>query len=322
MLGRLLFVAAFVVACGSTGLPDPAAPTQYDLADDQLISDLGSPLPEDIDWERNISGTTVLGSHTRPNADELERLAGAIAEVPPELDRVAAPRAVVRVPTISSPDPAHIDARAFTLGPDVYLVDRSFTDPDGPVTRFDLARSYFHELAHVAQFLTLSDAYIDSALTGAVPRVDPSSGSRLVADFAAATGWRNTSDDPTQAEWRLPTTSGATTQYGGVDPAEDMAEAVAMVVLGRADWIPGDRSRWVARWLDANLTELAAGKPWAPPGSREVLSVAPIYDEQEVSQLSERYSHVEPLYFELPGSLPGHRQLATIVEGELGRRPP
>ncbi len=227
---------------------------------------------------------------------------------------------MVRATTIDSYDPDHTDARAFALGPDIYLVDRTFSELGAPVTRLELARAYLHELAHVAQFESLSDDYVGAALAGAVARVDPSTGSLVVQDFAASTGWTNTSADPLDAVWRLGATSLASTAYGGVDPAEDMAEAVAMIGSGRGDWIPADRVRWVERWLASTATELAEGKPWAPTGSTEVRSVAPIYDESEVGRLASRYSYVEPLYFELPASQPAHRQLATIIEGELARR--
>jgi hypothetical protein len=110
------------------------------------------------------------------------------------------------------------------------------------------------------------------------------------------------------------------TTYGAVDPTEDMAEAVAMVALGRSEWIPADRVGWVERWLGADATALAVRKPWAPAGSEEVISAQAVYDEEEVNRLSGRYSHVEPIYFQLPASVPDHESLATQIEAELGGR--
>ncbi len=136
-------------------------------------------------------------------------------------------------------------------------------------------------------------------------------------DFAAATGWENRSDDPLRAEWALPAGRQAATEYGAEGPGEDMAEAVALVVLGRAEWIPADRARWVERWLDEGAETLAAGKPWAPPGSVEVLSREPIYEEDELEPHAVRFDHGEAMYFSLPEGVAAHAELAEEVELRL-----
>ena len=315
-----LFVVGVLITSGCSQETIGQSPSSHDLSDPELLAQLGSPLPERVDWRREIEGISVLGVGTRPDPAELDLIGGAIAEVPDALADRAQPRVVVRTGSVSSSDPTHVDARALTVGPDVYLIDRTFFDRDRLPTRLDMARAYLHELAHVAQFMALSDAYIDAALEGRVGRVDPSSGSTLVRDFAVSTGWNDSSTNPLHAEWTLSSTKTAASVYGAADPAEDMAEAVALVAIGRAEWIPSDRTRWVERWLDSGADRLAEGKPWAPVGSTEVLSASPIYDEQEVIRLSTRYAHSEPLYFQAPAASPPHRQLATQIETELGRR--
>ena len=239
--------------------------------------------------------------------------------MPGPVREAAEPRHIVRVASLKSEDPAHVDARAFALGPDVYLIDNTFAEGDAPLTRFDLARALIHELAHVGQFRTLADDYVESALAGAITRVEPSAGSELVAEFAAQTGWTDADPEPLTVDWQLGSGQPAT-PYGGQDPAEDMAESVAMVALGRSDWISDDRVAWVEEWLNARASALALGKPWAPPGSREVLSASRLYDEAEVQQLAARYGHAEPLYFRLPEGLAGHRALANELQAQLGRR--
>jgi hypothetical protein len=183
--------------------PTPAEPvpatTSYDLHDPDLLERLGSPSPTDVDWQRTFEGVTVLGVGTEPDPAELDLMKAAISEVPGPLRAVASPRSVVRTTALASSDPTHTDARALTLGPDVYLTDETFRGGDRPMTRFDLARVYFHELAHVAQFRALDPDYIEALLTGELDRVDPTSGSELVRDFGQATGWRDTSDDPLRA---------------------------------------------------------------------------------------------------------------------------
>ncbi len=304
----------------TTTAPGTAAPTtlpDFDLTDPALQAELGSPAPEDIDWSRRVGGLAVVGRRTLADPAELELIEAALAEVPRALAAAVTPRTLVRVPEMPDSEELHPRAITYTQGPDVYLLDRTLA-PDGtPISRFDLARAYLHELAHVAQFLTLRTDYVAAALAGDVDRVDPAEGSQLVLDFAAATGWDNRSGDPLQPEWVLPAGRQAATEYGAEGPGEDMAEAVALVALGRADWIPADRARWVERWLDETAETLGAGKPWAPHGSVEVLSREPIYEENELEPHAVRFDHAEAMYFSLPESAAAHQELAAEIELRL-----
>lgn len=318
---RTLVLLLALAAC-TVGAPPSTStlPTSFDLTDPELQRQLGAPPPEEVDWRRTLEGITVVGENTPPLPAELDLIAGALQEVPPPLEAAVTPRTVVRIPAVEEAGRVHAEAAAYTIGPDVYLLDRTFQiSPDGS-TRFDLARAYLHELAHVAQFLSLHPEYVRAALQGEVEQVNPVAGSELVADFAAATGWVDRAGDALRPDWHLPQGVPASTEYSLTGPDEDMAEAVALVALGRAEWLPGDRAAWVEGWLGATPEQLAAGKPWAPRGSQEVLSDQPLYDEQRVGELSTQYAHVEPLYFALPADVPAGPELPTAITARLGSR--
>ncbi len=316
----LASLAALLLASSACVQPAGGSRTgqsgDYDLFDLQLQSELGSPAVEDPDWQRIMGGVEVLGVGTRPVPGELALIEGALAEVPEALAAVASPRAVVRVHQADAGE-LHPAALAFSKGPDVFLIDRVFAISDGTSTRFDLARAYLHELAHIAQFYTLDADYIDAALAGRVESVDPTVGSGLVRSFAEDNGWTNMSGDPLRPSWTLASGQIPSTSYGAQSPGEDMAEAVALVALGQADLVPEGRVRWVERWLDAEADQLAAGKPWAPAGATEVLSRQPVYDEDRLAQAAVGFQHAEPMYFSLPLDSPDHASLAAEVQRRL-----
>jgi hypothetical protein len=310
-----------LAACTVAAPPSTSTlPTSIDLTDPDVQRQLGVPPPEDVDWRRTLEGITVVGRDTPPGPAELNLITGALQEVPPPLEAAVTPRTVVRVPAVEEASRIHPGAAAYTIGPDVYLLDRTFQISPGSSTRFDLARAYLHELAHVAQFLSLRPDYVRAALEGEVGQVSPVAGSELVADFAGATGWVDRAADDLRPDWQLSEGVPASTDYGRTGPDEDMAEAVALAALGRAEWLPGDRAAWVEGWLGATAEQLAAGKPWAPTGSQEVLSHQPLFDEQRVGELSSQYAHAEPLYFALPADVPAGQELPASITARLGRR--
>ncbi|GBD85257.1 hypothetical protein BMS3Abin02_01661 [bacterium BMS3Abin02] len=317
---RLLFLAlaTMVVACA---VPDATSstttPGTFDLTDTSLLTRLGSAPFADVVWQRTVHDITVVGSRPHPDPVELALLDAALSELPRVLWEVGAPRSIIRI--ASAPEEEQVgNAVTFTRGPDIYLVDRTF-DPDGDgTTRLDLARALAHEFAHVAQFRALDPAYIQAALDGDIARVDPADGSELVLSFAAQTGWTNESADPLHADWRLE--GQAATEYGRTGPAEDMAESVAMLVLGRADWIPPDRGTWVAKWLGTSIKQLAAGKPWIPAGATEVSTAEDLYDEAAAARSAPGATHAEAHYFELPASVPEHLILGPDIERRLLQR--
>lgn len=314
----ILIFATMVVACGApVTTSSTTAPGSFDLNDTDLLTRLGSPPFTDVVWQRTVHDLTVVGSRPHPDPAELELLDAALSDLPEALWETGAPRSIIRIG--SAPEEEHVgNAVAFTSGPDIYLVDRTFEPNRGRTTRLDLARALAHEFAHVAQFRALDPAYIQAALDGDIARVDPADGSDLVISFAGRTGWINESADPLHADWRLE--GRAATEYGRTGPAEDMAESVAMLVLGRANWIPPDHGEWVAKWLDTSIRRLAAGNPWIPAGSAEVAADKDLYDKQAADKAAPRATHTEAHYFTLPASAPSHVALGADIERKLLQR--
>jgi len=289
-------------------------PTEtIDLGNVDLATQLGAPPIEDISWSRTLAGQEVVGTGTTPDPDELATIKGAFEEVPEQLKELVQPRAVIRASKADFGESLHPEAAAFAKGPDIFLVDAVF-DVGG--TRFDLARAYLHELAHVAQFETLSPEYVQAVLDGQVDRTDPAAGSELVRSFASATGWEDRSNDPLQPKWLLPAGVPATTGYGELGPHEDMAEAVALTAIGRAGEVPFDRVAWVEDWIGATVDVLAAGKPWLPDGAVEVVTEEKLFDAVSVDKLAVG-RHAEPAYYRLPEEVPQAKKLAEEIESRL-----
>ena len=325
ILALMLPACGFVAPSGTapTGSETTAsstnAPPDIDLNDPDLLARLGSPPFEDTSWKRAVGGVTLLGATDSADPAELELIAGALDEVPAALAELALPRNLIRIGSVGGGE-AIGKAVAFTKGPDIYLVDRTFVPNGDSTTRMELTRALLHELAHVAQYRSLEDGYVEAALLGQVDQVDPGAGSALVRSFAAAIGWIDQNEDPLEASWFLPSSIGASSDYARTGAGEDMAEAVSMVVLGRSNWIPPSHTRWVEQWLGTGATALARGKPWAPAGSREVISTDPLYDEAALTGMALRFDHVEPLYFNLPDDVAPHQQLAVEIQQRLLER--
>ena len=294
-------------------------PLEIDLDDPDLLTRLGSPPFVEVAWKRSIEGITLLGADGSADPVELELIEAALEEVSEKVVEAALPRNLIRIDSVGGEE-AVGNAVAFTKGPDIYLVDKSFSPNGGTTSRMELTRALLHELAHVAQYRSLDNQYVEAALQGQVDQVDPASGSTLVRSFAAAVGWVDQGTDPLDAAWFLPSSIEAASDYGRTGAGEDMAEAVSMVAIGRSNWIPAAHTRWVEQWLGTTATALAKGKPWAPMGSREVLSKEPLYEESALSGIAIRFDHVEPLYFSLPEGVAPHEQLAAEIQQHLLER--
>ena len=311
----ILLLAGLLASC--VAATPTTTPSSLDLTDEHLLDQLGAPLFEDVAWERTVDGLTVVGSQPHPDPAELELLAAALDEIPVMLMDQGRPREMIRIGSAIEEEQVG-KAVAFTKGPDIYLVDRTFNPHGNGTTRLDLARALAHEMGHVAQFMTLDPAYIQAVLDGELERVDPADGSQLVRDFAAATGWTNTSSDPLHASWHLD--GPAATDYGATGPAEDMAESIAMVAMGRANWIPDNHTRWVESWLDTTSTALAAGKPWIPAGSSEVISARNLYNADALTTAAPGATPRGAHYFELPPNIEDLLVLEPELERELLQR--
>jgi hypothetical protein len=129
------------------------------------------------------------------------------------------------------------------------------------------------------------------------------------------------SGNPDQPDWRLSSGS-APTLYGATDPAEDLAEALSLVAIGRDNWVDDVRLKWIAEWLDSPVAELTLGLPWVPPDAEEVVSTSAVYDEQLASSVANRQgvSHIEPAYFLLPEEGTDFSTIAEQIEVELRAR--
>ncbi|HDH03629.1 MAG TPA: DUF4157 domain-containing protein [Actinobacteria bacterium] len=320
----LLILALTIQACGfgpssNTTVPSRFEDQEFDLSDPELQILLGVPEPT-VDWSRRAGRVDFVGAGSPASPTEVDLLASVVAEVPAALDKVAAPRWVVRASSPPANSTTHPQAVAFAFGPDIYLLDGSFELSRNGSTRFDLARAYIHELAHVAQYRTLSDDYVQAALDGRLERVDPIGGSTLIEDFARQTGWVNQASGELIPTWALSTGATTATAYGASNPGEDMAESLALVMLGLSELVPDDRVTWIERWLGETATELALGRPWAPAGSSIATSAEELWDAREVALLSIGFDQVEPLYFELPSGGPTGAEMADTVTAKLRER--
>jgi hypothetical protein len=311
----MLLLASLLASC--VAATPTTAPSSLDLTDEHLLDQLGAPVFGDVVWERTVDDLTVVGSRPHPDPVELELLTAALEEIPSVLLDQGRPREMIRIG--SAPEEEQVGkAVAFTKGPDIYLVDRTFDPHGNGTTRLDLARALAHEMGHVAQFMALDPAYIQAVLSGELERVDPADGSQLVRDFAAATGWTDTSSDPLHANWHLD--GPAATDYGATGPAEDMSESIAMVVMGRANWIPDSHTRWVENWLDATSADLARGKPWIPAGSTEVVSGQDLYDVDALTAAAPTATSRGAHYFELPADIADDLVFEPELEHQLKQR--
>ena len=324
LFATLATLAVLSTACGLGSAPTSAGPADgvgrgFDLTDPDLQARLGVPEPT-IDWSRRAGRVEFVGAGPPASPAETDLLAAVVAEVPTALDREAAPRWVVRASASPTGSLTHPQAVAFAFGPDIYLLDGSFELSTDGSTRFDLARAYIHELAHVAQYLALSDDYIQAALDGRLEKVDPIGGSTLIEDFAVQNGWVNGAEGELVASWELAGGVQPATAYGATNPGEDMAESLALVMLGLSELVPADRVRWIERWLNASATELAIGRPWAPTESSIVASADQLWEADEVAALAIGFDHVEPLYFLLPADAPPAEEMADLVTARLRER--
>ena len=312
----LLSLALALVASACVVGGTETSPTA-DVADPGVLERLGIDGPGPIVWQRSGDGIEIVG--TTPSADpaEMELLQAALGDIPDAIRDEIIVRFIVR--TASADDAnLHPATAAFTRGPDMYLIDRTFREEGAGSTRLGLSRVLIHEMAHVAQFEALSPDYVDRVLDGSITTTDTGNGSTLVRNFAEFVGWRDTGTDEFNPEWSLPDAPNGTTQYGATAPDEDMAEALAMVVLGRAALISAERVQWIESWLEVDARDFAGGNPWLPPGSTEVFFSEPLYDEAAVAQL--RRPHAEASYWELADTMPPAGQLADRIGVELRGR--
>jgi len=272
LFGLALAAAVFTTAC-TLGTPDSATDSPVEVQ-----------TPGPADWRRTVSGIDVLGVDTSSDANEMERLADALEQIPEALWAKAGLRTVYRIPDDPAAEPG---TQAFARGPDIYLTDATFSSRAGSMA---LEAVIAHELTHTAQFAALTDNDIAAANGDSVSLIRDST---LVRSFGEAVGWVHTEEG-----WQLPDPQG-TTDYALTAPEEDMAETVAAVVLGRAEDFSSARIVWTEQWLGVDAEELATGRPYLPAGAIEHRSEAPLYDTAAVAAIGS--DHVAPAYYALAG---------------------
>jgi hypothetical protein len=301
-----MLVLALLTGCAATTqttIPVKTTTTgaaPIDLNDPATQAALGSPPPDGVVWERSVGDLTVLGLTAAADPGEMTLLTTALTDIPAPLLAHGTPRFLVRIADIAGAETL-TSAVTLTLGPDIYLLDRTFTGRDRPISRLDLTYALAHELAHVAQWFALDDDYVRGAIAGRISNIQLDAGSSVVRDFATAVDWIDESQDADQPDWQ-PTGGPAPTAYAGTNPIEDLAETVALMTVGRSNWVDQTRLDWITNWLGASVEDLSVGMPWVPSGSEEVLPSNPLFDESLAADLavSTGAEHIEPASFVLP----------------------
>jgi len=298
---RAAILAALAIVASACALADPGTASPDILIEVEV--------PDRIDWRRSVLGIEVLGSGTEPSTDEMALLEAAITELPRSLLDFAQVRTIYRV--VANDSAGDHEAIAFARGPDIYLTNDTFARAEG---RFELAAVLAHELTHVAQFHTLTTSdleLVSDVLDGEVYAV-----TQFVGDFALEVGWRNVGTT-TSPRWVIDNPAG-TTPYGATSPAEDMADTVAMITMGRASGVSPARARWTEGTLGVTARDMGSGKPFVPAGSTEVAPRSPLYDEARAARAAA--PRIEPQSFALPATSPAATQLVRSLQDELGRR--
>ena len=318
----LLLPLLTVSACGPSSAPGGPTTTStaipVDLSDPATQSALGSPTPTDIEWQRATGELTILGQTASADPSEITLLTAAIADLPVTLKAAVEPRSVVRVHDVTGAEDIS-SAVTVSVGPDIYLLDRTFLTDAGQTSKLDLTYALAHEYAHVAQWFTLDDSYVRDVLSGAIARVQLGAGAKLVQEFADATGWVNLSTNALEPDWHLEEGT-SPSEYASSSPVEDLAETVALAAIGRGNWLDDARRQWVSVWLGVSVDALSMGKPWLPAGSHQVSPTVPLFDELAAADLAAELGreHVEPASFIVTGST--MVDLAQLVQEHLDDR--
>jgi hypothetical protein len=294
----LLLAVALGAMLGGCTLGGPDEPS----GGGALEAGVAVPEVTGIVWRREVRGLPVVGITAAADPIELALIGAALDQVPAELLDKADVRQLVRAAEAEALDPATL---AFSRGPDIHVIDRTFED----TTRLELAYNLAHEVAHVAQFASLDPEFVD----GAIDSVDFNRASRDVQAFVEAIGWIEDAEG-----WVSDSAATGATAYGATGPSEDMAESVALVATGRSGELSADRVAWVEEWVGVKAQDMARGKPWRPPGATVIGSSNPIFDEAAVRSLGG--SRREPLYLLLADDGASTESLVELIGQELRSR--
>lgn len=271
----------------------------------------------DIRWSRPVGPYELLGTTAEADAAEIAALAAGISELPASW--AVEPAQLLRVGVLG-PAAEGFEAAAEAIGPNIRLGDTTFETQGRPTHRFELARVIAHELVHVDQYDNLSADYLDRLIAGELDEIRLWEGSTLILDFADATGWVNTAGSGDLPTWQLPGERRAATPYGRTNPAEDMAETVAMAIIGQGNRLDRDRRSWVEDYLSTSIGDLSHGKPFVPDDASMVESPQPLYDQAAAQLAAAPFGREEPMYFRLDDSTASLEVLALEIQDQLDRR--
>lgn len=305
---------AFLLILGACAAPTGA---DIDLRDPDVLASIGASPVSDIRWSRPVGHFELLGTTASADPNEVAVLSAGVSELPESW--TIEPAQLLRV-SMLGPAAEGFEAAAEAVGPNIRLGDTTFQTQGRPTQRFELTRVIAHELAHIDQYDTLSAEYLDLLLAGELDEIRLWEGSTLIRDFAEATGWIDTSDEASLPTWELPGGSTAATPYGRTNPAEDMAESVALAVIGQGNRLDRPRQRWVEDYLDESIAALSDGKPFVPDGASGVEGPDELYDQTAARLAASPFVHEEPMYFRLAENSPALEILALEIEDELSRR--
>lgn len=308
---HLIAIALIFAACA------PPTGADIDLRDPDVLSSIGASAVSDVRWSRQVGRFELLGTTPAADPNEIAVLAAGITELPDTWS--VEPAQLLRV-TALGPAAEGFEAAAEAVGPNIRLGDTTFETQDRPTQRFELARVMAHELVHVDQYDALSADYLDRLLAGELAEIRLWEGSTLILDFADETGWVNSAEVGALPDWQLPGSTQASTPYGRTNPAEDMAETVALAVMGQGNRLDRARQRWVEDYLGTSLAELSDGKPFVPLGATDVEGPEPLYDQPAAQLAATPFGHEEPMYFRLEENSPALDILALEIQDELSRR--
>lgn len=317
-----LFLAALLTLAACSGSPGdaatdtpPAATT--DINDASIAGLVGSESFENIDWERRAGRWVIVGDGPAPNGVDIELIQRASSDVHEAI--TIEPRQLIRTAGFEVPeDDTHTSIVAYARGPNVFLLDASFGTLF-TATRWNVGQTLVHELAHVAQWYALTDEYLIALQEDEGTQFGINDGSALIADWAAATGWRDADQRDHVTDWVL--TTEAPTAYGATAPAEDMADSLALAASGLGNQLSSDRAAFIEEWIGVSVEELGMYKPWVPVGSIEFDNQFAVYNQTSVAAITPReFRHEDPMFFALPPDIPPLDELAAEIDTRLEAR--
>lgn len=192
---------------------------------------------------------------------------------------------------------------AFASGTYIFFNDNSFK-PEQPLAddSVDAAFNTFtHEMAHVAQFNSVSDKLsslmIETSYQTGLSWIDLIVISDITEGFASVTGWEK-SNDGSEIIYKLSNPdSEKTTSYGKTKIYEDMAETIAGSVSANFYEFSDGRQTWALNYL--NTTKEAISKNKFPTSAtlNSVTATALQYDTSKENVYKQNYRYFDKQTF-------------------------